>query len=281
LAFKPVGGDTNLTLFHKAKKNETTLDGHVWLYKHKDFNFQLYAKEKLLQSEKEITSETNFQVRTLHPNFIFSIGVESVNLHNLFCKKEEVADAKTATATDCATSCSPSLSSWVLGGKKIDPNFALWGGFGLAFNLRKTVIDNFKVMAVGHSIKHKTKASVEGIFTRAEDPKDKTKSIFLPGVRAYVDSNALETNRVLGSVEYDTGKAELKWSLADEYKVDAKTKLKAKINEKYTVSAALIHDFSAQTKFAVVTHVDYAPKGEGKHGHLKYRFGSTLEFLDV
>jgi len=203
--------------------------------------------------------------------------VEAFNLCHLFTKKSEKTGE---TTTEHSISCLPNISSYALAGKRLaEANLAFWGGFGLNFNLKKRKLDDVKLLGSLFQDKHKVKVATEVTLRRVDDADDK--SHFSPSVRVHFDAAPMKNNRTLGSAEYDTASKSCKWNIVNEHSVDAATRLKVKINQDYAVTGAVIHSFNSNTNFALTANVNYVPRVEEKHNHLKYRFGATLEFLDV
>ena len=66
--------DSSYMFSHKAKNGETKLDGHFWLAEHRNLNFQVYVKNQITQDSNGKSSDTTLQIRTIHPNFIFSVN---------------------------------------------------------------------------------------------------------------------------------------------------------------------------------------------------------------
>jgi hypothetical protein len=61
-------------IFHKSAKSETTLDGHFWLAKNNNLNFQLYTRDTITQTEDGTVNNSKLHFRTLHQNFIVSVN---------------------------------------------------------------------------------------------------------------------------------------------------------------------------------------------------------------
>jgi hypothetical protein len=60
--------------FHKSARGETTLDGHFWLAKNNNLNFQVYTRNTLTQTDEGRVNNTKLHFRTLHQNFIVSVN---------------------------------------------------------------------------------------------------------------------------------------------------------------------------------------------------------------
>jgi len=246
--------------------------------KKKNINFQLYLKECFLQTADIRQGNIKAHLRTIHPNFIFSFGFENLNVFNL-CRSQGPRDHDSKETSPAPSNCLPNVSVWSLGGRRVDPKLSLWGGLGLSFNPNKRNLDNVRVLGVANQTANRVKASVEGTFTRIDGVDNK--SLWIPSVRVFVDSQALTNNRQLASVEYDLGKKSLNWNLVNETRLDNATRLKLRLNQNYGVSAALIHSFSNLANFALTANISHEAAREGKLGYLRYKFGSSLEFLDV
>lgn len=228
--------------FHKAKDGETTLDGHVWLAEKNNLNFQAYIKEAFTQEGSGFTNDTKLHLRTLHPNFIFSLGVETFNLVSLLHRKE-------------GSCCSiPNVSFWGLGGHKVDPKLSLWGGLGLSFNPAKRNVENIRFLAAGNHSGSRVKAAVEATYTRTDGVDNK--SLWIPSGKLHFDAQGLvRNNRQLASIEWDQGKKKFEWNVVNETQVDNATRLKVRINHDRVLSTALIHSYSNQANFALTANV--------------------------
>jgi len=268
--------DSNYNFSHNSK-GETSLDGYFWFHERKNhnLNFQLYKNCKLTQNVKERVADCKTHLRVLHPNFIFSAGYEKFNPVLLCgCKGEE---ARETTETK---KWLPNLSFWGLGHRKFN-QLSLWGGLGLSFALARNQLDNVKFLAGGNCSNSKTKAVGEVVLTRSDKEE---KNVMVQSAKLYLDNTYINNYKVGGSVEYDIeakDKVFLKWAVANEYKIDPNTKVKARFNQAYTLSGALVHTFANVANFALMANFNLVPQKEGSLGHLKYKFGTYLEFFDL
>lgn len=67
--------DSRYMFMHKSSASETTLDGHFWLARNNNLNFQLYTRNSVTQSNEGPVNNTKLHFRTLHQNFIVSVNL--------------------------------------------------------------------------------------------------------------------------------------------------------------------------------------------------------------
>jgi len=154
----------------------------------------------------------------------------------------------------------------------------------LSFGLGGKTVDNFQFMAAGTCDKFKIKTATELIFNRQVADDEKKTVHYSPSVKFHLDTKCCEENRGMVNIQYNHSDKKLDWQATNEYSFDKNTKLKAKINQNYTLTMALIHKFAGFASFGFTANMNFVKKNDEKKiakSHLKYKFGASLEFVEA
>jgi len=264
-------GDYTLDYFHSKtssvriihKDNGTiTGDANIHLHKHNDIMINLFANEKLTQTEKKRECPSDFKIRVAHPNALAEVGVAQWNILKLGAPEVLMAN--------------------VMGTMKHDVfNFLLGGSF--AFNMTKKMAQHHALLFGLH---HEKATAYLHIRTDRSHSEDKTVVLQKHNVGLTVDSKLCSDLQVFGEANYnlaDKANAEkdkkITYAAACEYNWDKNTRTKTKINQACEMMCAIIHNYNNMANFSVNCQV--APKwgGENSHTYANIKFGVQLELF--